>query len=334
MNDYESATSSFSLPTQDPNYSIYSQLSSRFFLGLIIMEVFLASAVTVGNSLLLVVIYRDPLRCLRTPTTYLTANLGLADCLVGTFLGYSRAVENSFFLKGGIGPKVFNIAQYAIAGAAMFVIIFSIIAMAWDRYVAVADPFNYSTRITVRRVKICILGIWLNALVLTVLPLAGVRKLTFLFVYCYSHFFVPGIVLTVVYISIFKTLSRKLQTLNQALGSENSVREGRSLKREHRLTVTIVLVLISFYACFLPYFVKVHIWLLCGCEKSPIFLVFHFITNDILILFSLIDPVIYAWRLESFRKSFRSVLWFKRSVAPAVKQGSLALTTETTTAII
>lgn len=136
--------------------------------------------------------------------------------------------------------------------------IFSIMAMAWDRFVTVADPFNYSTRITVRRVKICILGIWLNALVLTVLPLAGVRKLNFLFVYCYSHFSVPAIALTAVYISIFKTLSRKLQTLNRAVTSENSVRDKRSLKREHRLTVTIVLVLITFYACFLTYFVKVH----------------------------------------------------------------------------
>ena len=99
------------------------------------------------------------------------------------------------------------------------------------------------------------------------------------------------------------------------------LRDKRSLKREQRLTVTIVLVLISFYACFLPYFVKV-------------FLVFHFTTNEILFLFSLTDPVIYAWRLESFPKSFGRILAFKRSVMPLVREGSLPMTTETTTAII
>lgn len=96
------------------------------------------------------------------------------------------------------------------------------------------------------------------------------------------------------------------------------LRDKRSLKREQRLTVTIVLVLIS---CFLPYFVKV-------------FLVFHFTTNEILFLFSLTDPVIYAWRLERFPKSFGRILAFKRSVMPLVKEGSLPMTTETTTAII
>ena len=99
------------------------------------------------------------------------------------------------------------------------------------------------------------------------------------------------------------------------------LRDKRSLKREQRLTVTIVLGLISFYAWFLSYFVKV-------------FLVFHFTTNEILFMFSLTDPVIYAWRLESFPKSFGRISAFKRSVMALVKEGSLPMTTETTTAII
>ena len=86
------------------------------------------------------------------------------------------------------------------------------------------------------------------------------------------------------------------------------LRDKRGLRREQRLTVTVVLVLISFYVCFLPYFVKV-------------FLVFHFTTIEILFLFSLTDPVIYAWRLESFPKSFGRILAFKKSVMPLVKEG-------------
>ena len=314
--DFENISGIFSPRSKGIDFDIYDQLSSRFYLSLVVIEVSLASAVTLGNFLLLVVIYRDPLHCLRTPTTYLMANLGIADFLVGAILGYCRAVENYITFKDGLQPKLLNTAQYAIAGAAMFVIACSIMGMCCDRYVAVSDPFHYNNRITVRRVKICMLGIWLNALILTMLPVAGVRKVTFLFAYCYSHFFVPVVVLTIVYILIFKRLSKKLQTLNKAVRSEKSGRDERSIQREHRLTVTVVLVLIAFYACFVPYVVKVHLWLLCGCEESPSFLTFHLITNDIMFLSSLVDPIIYAWRLQSFRKSFRYVLGFERGVAP------------------
>ncbi|XP_068696681.1 melanocyte-stimulating hormone receptor-like [Montipora capricornis] len=314
--DFENISGSFPPRSDDVDFDIHNQLSSRFYLSLVVIEIFLASAVTLSNFLLLVVIYRDPLHRLRTPTTYLMANLGIADFLVGAILGYCRAVENYIKFQDGIQPKFLNTAQYAIAGAVMLVIAGSIMAMSWDRFVAVSDPFNYNNRITVKRVKICMLGIWLNASILTMLPVAGVRKLTFLFAYCYSHFLVPAVALTIVYIMIFRTLSRKLQTLNKAVRSEKSVRDERSVHREHRLTVTIVLVLIAFYACFAPYFLKVHLWLLCSCAESPSFLIYHFTTNDIMLLSSLVDPIIYAWRLQSFRKSFRYVLGFERDVAP------------------
>ena len=282
-----------------------------------VVEVVLASAVTLGNFLLLLIIYLDPFHCLRTPTAYLIANLGVADFLVGAFVGYCRAAENYFFYRGLQEPPPLNTVQYVIGGSAMFVAVCTIMAMSWDRFVAVSDPFNYSTRITVKRVKLCILGIWINALFLAVLPAAGVRKLNFLFAYCYSHFMIPAVFLTVVYLVIFRKLSRKLRNLNQMIRSENSAKNTRrSLEREHRLAGTILIVLIAFYTCFAPYFVKVHLWLFCGCEKSPYFLTYHFITNDILFLSSLLDPIIYAWKLERFRKSFRHVLGFERGVTP------------------
>ena len=280
-----------------------------------ILEVILATIVTLGNSLLLLVVYRDPFRCLRTPTVYLIANLGIADFLVGVLVGYSRAVESYFLYQGLQTPPFLNTTQYVFAGSAMFAAVCSIMAMSWDRFVAVADPTNYKTRVTAKRAKFCILAIWLHALFFAVLPVAGIKKLDFLVAYCYSHFLLPAVILTVVYIIIFKKLSTKLRSLDQVVRFENStIDTRRSLDREHRLAVTILLVLIAFYSCFAPYFVKVHVQLLCQCEKFTTFLTFHFITNDVLFLSSLLDPIIYAWRLERFRKTFKTVFSFRRNV--------------------
>lgn len=309
---FENETASTSRLSED----IYAQLSPTFYVSLITVEVILASVATLGNSLLLVVIYRDPFRCLRTPTVYLIANLGIADFIVATFVGYCRAVESYLLYQRLQYPVFLNTVQYITGGSAMFAAVYSIIVMSWDRFVAVIDPLNYKTRVTVKRAKLCILGIWLNALFLAVLPVAGVRKLDFLLAYCYSHFLLPAIVLTVVYIMIFRKLSQKLRSIDRVLpSSENSApNTRRSLDREHRLVDTILLVLIAFYTCFAPYFVKVHLWLFCDCQKSKSFLTYHLITNDILFLSSLLNPIIYAWRLERFRKTFLSILGFRRNV--------------------
>lgn len=91
----------------------------------------------------------------------------------------------------------------------MFVIVCSIMGMCCDCYVVVLDLFYYNNRIIVRRVKICMLGIWLNVLILIMFLVVGVRKVIFFFVYCYLYFFVFVVVLIIVYILIFKRLLKK-----------------------------------------------------------------------------------------------------------------------------
>ena len=294
--------------------NIYQQLSPAFYLCFVIVEVILATAITVGNSLLLLAICRDPLRCLRNPTVYLIANLAVADLLVGFFVGYCRAVENYLLYRGLQTPLLLNTVQYIIAGSALFAAVYSIIAMSLDRFVAVSDPTNYRTKVTVKRVKLCFFTIWPTAPFFAVLPAAGVRKLDFLVAYCYSHFFLPAIILTLVYIVIFKRLSKKLQALDKVVHPKTTDSITRkTLHRDRKLAATILLVLLTFYVCFAPYFVKVHLWLLCDCQKSTPFLIYHFITNDVLLLSSLLDPIIYGWRLERFRKTFRKIILQKGS---------------------
>ena len=199
----------------------------------------------------------------------------------------------------------------------MFAAVCSIIAMSWDRFVAVTDHINYKNRITVKRVKLYILFIWLNASFMAVLPAAGVKKITFLYAYSYSHVFLPAILLTVAYVVVFRTLSQKLQTFNRRVCAGNSTNETRrNFQREKKLVLAIFLVLVVFYTCFFPFVVKVHWWFFCSrCETSAAFITYHFITNDILSLSSLIDPFIYAWRLQSFRKTFLTVLGLRQRIA-------------------
>ena len=102
---FDNATTS---PSPSSGLNIYAQLSPTFYLCLVIYDAIIALATSLGNFLLLVVIYRDPLRCLRTPTTSLIANLGVADFFVGAFLGFGRTVEMYFLCKGHQEPQYLN----------------------------------------------------------------------------------------------------------------------------------------------------------------------------------------------------------------------------------
>lgn len=66
---------------------------SSFLLSLTITDFILATLTICGNLLLLITILFDPLRCLRTPTTYFIANLAFSDLLIGLLIGYGNAVD-------------------------------------------------------------------------------------------------------------------------------------------------------------------------------------------------------------------------------------------------
>ena len=287
---------------------IYSQVNSNFYLCLLVVELLVATATVLGNSMLLATVHLDPFRCLRTPTVYLMANLGVADFLVGAIVGYGGSVEMYFTYVGRKEPPFLNTIQYFVGAVALFVAVCSIIAMSWDRFIATKDPTNYKTRVTVKRAKLAILAIWMNAFLLGALPAAGVQKLNFLLAYCYSHFVFPALILTVVYFVVFRSLSENFRRLAQVTEA-SAVSSRRRLESERRILHAIFLVLIVFYACFTPYYVKVHLWCFCpGCVTSPSFIIYHFISNDILRLSSMLNPLIYAWRMQRIRKTLLKLL--------------------------
>ena len=55
---------------------------------LLLIDFFLATTAAVGNSMLLLTVYKDPHRSLRSPSTKLVVNMALADFMAGSLSGY------------------------------------------------------------------------------------------------------------------------------------------------------------------------------------------------------------------------------------------------------
>lgn len=110
--------------------------------------------------------------------------------------------------------------------------ILNLCAIALDRYWAITDPINYAQKRTVERVLILIIGVWVLSLVISSPPLIGwndwpdhfepetpcqlTQNQGYVIYSSLGSFFIPLIIMTIVYIEIFVATRRRLRERAQA----------------------------------------------------------------------------------------------------------------------
>ena len=288
-----------------------SSIQVELLLGLIIVDFMFGTIMTVGNISLLITIYQDPCRCLRTPSVFLIANLSVADFFMG-IVSYLRGIELTHKYCDLGGLPVLNMIQYFIGAVSILVAASTLLGMSYDRYIAIVKPLEYPQKITVARVKVAITTIWINALVMCVLPISDVKRENFLLAYCYSHFVIPSFILTAVYVKIYKMVALQRQELKDVRANLTAANRRQYLEREKRMVVTTLLILFIFYFSFLPYFINVHILYFCSCRTSYAYKVYHYVANEFLSMSSMVEPILYSWRLPKFNRSLRLCTCFRR----------------------
>ena len=292
-----------------------SSVQAKLLLVLIIIDFIFGSVITIGNASLFATIFRDPCRCLRTPSVFLIANLSVADLFMGT-ISYLRAGELTYRYCGLGDLPVLNITEHFIGAVSILVAVSTLLAMSYDRYIAVIKPFEYPQKITNTRAKATIAIIWANALVLSVLPVADVKKENFLLAYCYSHFVIPSFILTAVYVKIYKVAALQRQELKNVRENLTAANKRKYLERENKMARTTLLILFVFYLSFLPYFINVHVLYFCSCRTSYAYRVYHYVANEFLSMSSAVDPFLYAWKIPRLSHSLRFCIrrrWTRRN---------------------
>ena len=185
---------------------------------------------------------------------------------------------------------ILNITQYFIGAVSILVAVSTLMSMSYDRYITINKPFQYPQKITIKRAKIAIPVIKVNALIMCVLPVSVVRKETFLLAYCYSHFLIPSSVLTAVYVKIYKQIAVQREELKDVRASLTADNRRQRLKRENRMVVAFILILFVFYCSFVPYFIFIQILYFCPCRSSNAVQVYRLIANEFLSVSSTVDP--------------------------------------------
>lgn len=263
----------------------------------------------IGNTLVCIVYFIDPFKNLRTLSFYYVVNLAVADILVGVIVEplnvsvYWTNNKNALF------------AFYIFAVLSCVSSILNISAMMLDRYIAVRKAFRYRVLVTVKRVRVSVVLIWLYAFHFALLALVGWRSASFQ-VYLYAFgVLLPSAIMLASYYGLTRILKRKGASLRKSssVGSHNqsTTQIKRMVQKERQVSATVLIMLSVFLVAWFPFVVVDFILVFCAHCRSQRLLLARDITLSLGFFSSGINPVLYAWRVRRFKQGLFKIMKFE-----------------------
>ena len=295
----------------------------------------------VGNVLVCLVVFLN--RTMQTPINYLLVNLAVADISTLAFISPQYIFIHAFnhptgatgdflckFITGG------NISW--IGGVAS---VFSLVAISFERYQAVINPYSQASKFSLNKVKIIAVCCWIFTTVFN-LPLFFViyydKEKTFCLEAWPSAVYgklnsilwllIVGIIPAAIMISLYSKVVYRLwfQRVNEV--TQIAVRKSRKKVTKVALIVSVI------YA--ISWFPQLTVYVLSNYQNNIEFGDFAYIVSVVMVTFnSAVNPVIYAFQSERFRQHFKQLLCCRRrrevcplvSVAVCNKTSNLAAKT-------
>ncbi|KAM5226576.1 adenosine receptor A2a isoform 1-T8 [Hipposideros larvatus] len=292
----------------------------------IVVELAIAVLAVLGNVLVCWAVWLNS--NLQNVTNYFVVSLAAADIAVGV-------LAIPFAITISIG---FCAACHSCLFFACFVLvltqssIFSLLAIAIDRYIAIRIPLRYNGLVTGTRAKGIIAICWVLSFAIGLTPMLGWNscsqqdrnhsqncgegQVACLFEYVvpmnymvYYNFFacvlVPLLLMLGIYLRIFLAARRQLKQMeSHPLPGE---RARSTLQKEVHAAKSLAIIVGLFALCWLPLHIINCFTLFCpACRHAPPWLMYLAIilshSN------SVVNPFIYAYRIREFRQTFRKII--------------------------
>ncbi|XP_037679573.1 adenosine receptor A2a [Choloepus didactylus] len=295
----------------------------------IMVELAIALLAVLGNVLVCWAVWLNS--NLQNVTNYFVVSLAAADIAVGVL-----AIPFAITISTG-----FCAACHGCLFIACFVLvltqssIFSLLAIAIDRYIAIRIPLRYNGLVTGARAKGVIAVCWVLSFAIGLTPMLGwsscgrrregsggsqscgeglvaclfedVVPMNYM---VYFNFFacvlVPLLLMLAVYLRIFLAARRQLKQMEtRPVPGERATRS--TLQKEVHAAKSLAIIVGLFALCWLPLHIVNCFTFFCPeCPHAPPWLMYLAIilshTN------SVVNPLIYAYRIREFRHTFRKIL--------------------------
>jgi len=262
--------------------------------------------VTIGNILVLLVIYKDPLNKLKTPFTYFIVNLAFADLLVGVVTCpvyvYTLVLESTGELSETMA-KTYHMAFFISATAS----ILSLVALSIDRYVTIAFPLKYKYYFSNKRCRGITAVIWFVAVSSSCMYMQ-VGYIDYLMIFANAAIIVALFIFICTYYRVYKFLHDQTTLYRNKIVVTTKQEQMERMDNDRKITRLFLSVLLVFICTYCPATVMIYFLQYCpSCDCT----VRHWM-RDLVILFiiinSCINPFVYTIKFKAFRTALSLVV--------------------------
>ncbi|XP_073925637.1 melanocortin receptor 5 [Castor canadensis] len=244
---------------------------------------------------------------LHSPMYFFVCSLAVADMLVSTSNAWETItiylINNKLLVIADTFVRHIDNVFDSMICISVVASMCSLLAIAVDRYVTIFYALRYHYIMTARRSCVVIACIW------TFCTGCGIvfiiyYKSTYVIICLISMFFTMLFLMVSLYIHMF-LLARTHVKRIAAAPRYSSMRQRTSMKG----AITLTMLLGVFIVCWAPFFL--HLILMISCPQNIYCSCFmsHFNMYLILIMCnSVIDPLIYAFRSQEMRKTFKEII--------------------------
>lgn len=274
----------------------------------------------IGNTIVILSFIKVP--SMRKPFNLFILNLAVVDLLIAVFrMGFNTISIAT--IRGSVWPYSPNLCQFNgwVQSITFSANIHTLSMMAILRYIVVVHKDSYN--ISKRTVLIIIICIWLYANIVALLPILGwnhyvyqpgeiaclpdwKKEIDFPIFIIAADVLAPLLALGYSYIAIYITIKRNgRRILGMSDQSANTVALEQISRREARVSRAMFLVFLTFLICIGPY--SIGIIFLYSVFKIWVGRDIAFILGSILNANSTVNPILYAFLYQRFRRAYYRV---------------------------
>lgn len=255
-----------------------------------------------GNLMVILAVFVDPNKNLRSPFAFLIANLAITDLTIG-LLVEPLSINTHYREMNGLSISMswFTQAVYFLCCTASLL---SLAALTVDRYLAITKPLWYRANTNYRRVGLAAAAVWvLSACFTSLFFFFGF--VTYAFAFANITMFCTIFIFIFSYVRIFQYANRQIATISSLTDCQPELSKARqrAIELENKLTKTYLLMLGVFLSCYIPSCIMIYLMNLChtcSCELIHWLRDFHFV---FITINSLINPFLYALRIPKFKSA-------------------------------
>lgn len=277
----------------------------------------LAPVTVLGNGFLLLTFYKNSSSLLRTPSNFFIFSMAWANFLTGSVLQpllayyyYSLYLNRSLYL-------VLRKMMSALSIVTMNASIFSVCAFSWDSFLALTQPIKHKKWVTIRRAKMVIACVWIYQIGFACLLFTNIPLPLVLRVDLHLNTTLISTLLLVCYVCLYKAFKqrerKRVRSFNSPRPQISFRTRTRSNKLERRMRMIIFLFTLVTTIPILPVTVVWHVtWYCIECQHNQNLVLAEKVLNQLVFVKFVLDPFVYAWRLERYRKALKRMLCCNR----------------------